>query len=75
VTGGWRKLHKDKLRDVYFTLSIIKIIRSRRDRLAGHVARMGRSGMHIGWWESQRGKGPLGRPRHRWWIIQISRML
>jgi hypothetical protein len=35
---------------------IIKIIKSRRMRLAGHVARIGRRGMHIGlWWESQKG--------------------
>jgi hypothetical protein len=42
------------------------MIKSRRMRWAGHVARMGRIGMHIGfWWESQKER-PLERPRHRW---------
>jgi hypothetical protein len=42
------------------------MIKSRRMRLAWHVARMMRIGMHVGyWWESEKGKGPLGRPR---WI-------
>jgi hypothetical protein len=41
------------------------MIKSRRMRWAGHVARMGRRGMHIGyWWETQ--KRPLGSPRCRW---------
>jgi hypothetical protein len=40
VTGGWRKLHNEKLRDLYSSPSIIRIIKSRRMRLAGHVARM-----------------------------------
>jgi hypothetical protein len=41
------------------------MIKSKRMRWAGHVARMGRRGMHVGyWWESQ--KRPLGRPRRRW---------
>jgi hypothetical protein len=41
VTGGWRKLHNEELRDLYSSLSIIIIIRSRRVRWVGHVARMG----------------------------------
>jgi hypothetical protein len=41
VTGEWRILHSEKLRDVYSSLSIIRIIGSRRMRWAGHVARMG----------------------------------
>jgi hypothetical protein len=40
VTGGWRKLHNEALRDLYSSPSIIRIIRSRRMRWAGHVARM-----------------------------------
>jgi hypothetical protein len=40
VTGGWRKLHNE-LRDLYSSPSIIRIIKSRRMRWAGHVARMG----------------------------------
>jgi hypothetical protein len=41
VTGKWRKLHNEELRDLYSSLSIIRIIKSRRMRWAGHVARMG----------------------------------
>jgi hypothetical protein len=37
MTGGWRKLHNDELRDLYSSASIIRIIKSRRMRLAGHV--------------------------------------
>jgi hypothetical protein len=38
VTGGWRNLHNEELRDLYFSSSIIRIIKSRRLRWAGHVA-------------------------------------
>jgi hypothetical protein len=41
VTGGWRKLHKEGLHDLYPSPSIIRIIKSRRMRWVGHVARMG----------------------------------
>jgi hypothetical protein len=47
VTGEWRKLHNEKLRDLYFSPSIIRIIKSSRMRSAGHVVRMGRRGMRI----------------------------
>jgi hypothetical protein len=54
-TGGWRKLHNEELHNLYSSPSIMRIIKSRRMRLAGHVARMGRRGMHIGyWWENQK---------------------
>jgi hypothetical protein len=39
--GEWRKLHNEELRDLYSSLSIIRMIKSRRMRWAGHVARMG----------------------------------
>jgi hypothetical protein len=42
VTGGWRKLHNEELRDLNSSPSIIRIIKSRRMRWAGHVARMGK---------------------------------
>jgi hypothetical protein len=42
VTGGWRKLHNEKLRNLYSSQNIIRMIKSRRMRWAGHVARMGR---------------------------------
>jgi hypothetical protein len=55
VAGGWRKLHNEELHNLYSSPSIIRIIKSRRMRWAGHVARMGGGGMHIGyWWESQK---------------------
>jgi hypothetical protein len=41
VTGEWRKLHNEELRDLYSSPSIIRIIKSMRMRWAGHVARMG----------------------------------
>jgi hypothetical protein len=41
VTGGWRKLHNEELHNLYSSPSIIRIIKSRRMRWAGHVARMG----------------------------------
>jgi hypothetical protein len=37
VTGGWRKLHSEELRDLYFSPSIIRIIKSKKMGLAGHV--------------------------------------
>jgi hypothetical protein len=53
VTGEWRKLHNEELRHFYSSTSIIRIIKSRRMRWAGHVARMGRKGTRIDyWWES-----------------------
>jgi hypothetical protein len=54
-TGGWRKLHNEELHNLYSSPSVIRMIKSRRMRWAGHVARIGRSGMHIGYfWESQK---------------------
>jgi hypothetical protein len=50
VTGEWRKLHNEELRELYSTPSIITIIKSRRMRWADHVERMGRRGMRIGYW-------------------------
>jgi hypothetical protein len=55
VIGGWRKLHNEELHNSYSSPSIFRMIRSRRMSWAGYVARMRRSGMHIGyWWESQK---------------------
>jgi hypothetical protein len=56
VIGGWRKLYNEELHNFYCSPSIIRMIKSRTMRWAGHVARMGRRGMLIGfWWESQKG--------------------
>jgi hypothetical protein len=55
VTGELRKLHSKELHDLYSSPSIIRIIKPRRMRWEGHVARMGRRATHIDyWWESQR---------------------
>jgi hypothetical protein len=67
VTGGWRKLHNKELHNLYCSPSIIRIIKSRRMKWAGHVARMGekRNVYRILIGEPQ-GKRQLRRPRHRW---------
>jgi hypothetical protein len=55
MTEEWRKLHDEELRDLYSSPSIIRTIKSRRMRWAGHVARMRRRETRIDyWWESQR---------------------
>jgi hypothetical protein len=55
VTGGCRKLHNEELHDLYSSPSIIRMAKSKIMRWAGHVARIGRRGMHIGyWWEARR---------------------
>jgi hypothetical protein len=67
VTGGWRKLHNEELHDLYSSSSIIRIIRSRRMKWAGHVARMGeRRNVYRLLVGKPEGKRPLGRPRYRW---------
>jgi hypothetical protein len=54
VTGGWRKLHNEELRNLYSSPSAIRMINSRRMRWAGYVTGMQRE-MHVGyWWESQK---------------------
>jgi len=50
VTGEWRKLHNDELNDLYSSPNIIWVIKSRRMRCAGHVARMGRGEAYTGFW-------------------------
>jgi hypothetical protein len=65
VTGGWRKLHNEELHNVYSSPSVIRMIKSRRMRRAGHVARMGRSAYRISLGKLE-GKRSLGRPRSRW---------
>jgi hypothetical protein len=67
VTGEWRKLHNKELHDLYSSPSIIRIIKSRMMRWAGHVARMGEKRkvyrLLVG---KPEGNRPLGRPRCRW---------
>jgi hypothetical protein len=55
VTGDWRKLHNEELHNLYSSPNIIIMIEPRRMRWAGHVAGMGRRGVHVEyWWESQK---------------------
>jgi hypothetical protein len=67
VTGDWRRLHNEELNDLYSSPNIIRVIKSRRLRWAGHVARMweGRGAYRILVGRPE-GRRPLGRPRRRW---------
>jgi hypothetical protein len=67
VTGEWRKFHNEELHILYCSPNIIRQIKSRRMRWAGHVARMGEEKnvyrVLVG---KPEGRRPLGRPRRRW---------
>ena len=67
VTGEWTKLHNEELSDLYSLPIIVRVVKSRRMRWAGHVARMGEGRnlqrVLVG---KPEGKRPLGRPRRRW---------
>jgi hypothetical protein len=67
MTGEWRKLHNEELRDLYSSPSIIRIIKSSRMRWAGHVARMREKRnayrLLVG---KPEGKRPLERPKRIW---------
>ena len=75
ITGEWRRLHNEELNDLYSSPYIARVIKSRRMKWAGHVARMGEERGCIGsWWGNRRGDhwGDLGVDG---WIIlgKISR--
>jgi hypothetical protein len=67
VTGGWRKLHNDKLNNLYSSQSVNRMTKPRWMRWAGHIARIGEKRnvyrLLVG---KPKGKRRLGRPRHRW---------
>jgi hypothetical protein len=69
VMGEWRKFHNEKLRDLYSSPSTISIIKSRRMRWAGHVARIEKRNAYRLLVRKPEGKRKLGRPR---WILESS---
>jgi hypothetical protein len=65
--GSWRKLHNYELNNLYSSPNIVRVIKSRRMRCAGHVARTGEGrGFYRVLVGRPEGKRPLGRPRRRW---------
>jgi hypothetical protein len=67
VTGEWRRLHNKELYALYSSPNIIRVMKSRRLRWAGHVACMGeRRGAYSALVGKPEGRRPLGRPRRRW---------
>jgi len=67
VTGDWRRLHNEELNDLYSSPIIVRVIKSRRMRWAGHVKRMGEErGVYRVLVGKPVGRRPLGRPRRRW---------
>jgi hypothetical protein len=64
--GSWRKLHNDELHSLYSSPNIVWVMKSRRMRWAGHVARMGEGrGVYRVLVGKPEGRRPLGRPRRR----------
>jgi hypothetical protein len=67
VTGEWRKLHNEELNDLYSLPNIVRVVKSRRMKWAGHVAHTGEErGVYRVLVGKPEGKRPLGRPRRRW---------
>jgi hypothetical protein len=70
VTGEWRKLHNEELKDLYCSPNIFRVIKMKIMRWVGHVACMGEGRVvYRGLVGKPERKRPLGRPRYRWRII------
>ena len=66
VRGEWRQLHNEELNNLHCSPNIVRVIKSRRMRWAGQVARMGEGrGVYRVWVGKPEEKTPLGRPRRR----------
>jgi len=67
VTWEWMRLHNEELNDLYYSPNIVRVIKWRRMRWAGHVTRMGeKRGVYRVLVGKPEGRKPLGRPRRRW---------
>jgi len=67
VTGEWKRLYNEEINDLYSSPNIVRVIKSRRLRWVGHVARMGEERVVYRVLVGDAAlKRPLGRPRHRW---------
>jgi len=67
ITGEWRRLHNEKLNDLYSSPNIVRVIKSRRMKWPGHVARMGEvRGVYRVLVGKPEGRRSLGRPSRRW---------
>jgi len=60
LTGEWRRLHNEELNDLYSSHIIVRVIKSRRMRWAGHVALIGKKRVCIGSWWGNRREGTTG---------------
>jgi hypothetical protein len=71
VTGGWRELHNEELHNLHSSPNIIRMMKSRRMKLAGHVAVVEKRNVYRILVGVPEGERPLGRPRRKCVDIKI----